>query len=204
MMRNRIIACRVFEDALQYLQIEGRFPQWAIRYLPARLHLYPEELRKRLSGEIELARRNGIAACCLYGHCFADIDAHLAKLKSLRVPCGHCSEIFLGPERYQKLIDKETGTLFLEKHQVIHFDDLFWKPLELDDPMMRKWYFAHYRKLVYIRQPMDSDLRAEINAITDRTGLSLRVENADYTDLETRLMETIRRCENARQPRERP
>jgi hypothetical protein len=197
-MRNRIIACKVFEDALNYLQIEQRFPKWKIRYLPARLHLRPEELRKRLSGEIEIARQNGIAACCLYGHCFADIDSYLADWKIHRVPCGHCFEIFLGPDRYQKLIEKETGTMFLEKHQVIHFDDLCWKPLELDDPMMRKWYFEHYRKLVYIRQPMDPDLRAETKTIADRVGLSLRVENADYTDLEAHLIETIKRSENTR------
>jgi hypothetical protein len=197
-MRNRIIACRVFEDALDFLQIERRFPDWEVRFLPARLHLRPEELKRRLSEEISAARGLGAAACCLYGQCFPDIDGCLARDGAPRVPCAHCFEIFLGPDRYRRLTEEETGSYFVEKRLIVNFDDYCWKPLELEDPRMRKWYFEHYRRVIYIRQPMDPDLAAPAEALAKRIGLPLRIEDADYRALEAGLLETITRCETTR------
>ena len=197
-MRKRIIACRVFEGALDYLNIGDRFPQWTIRYLPARLHLQPEELRKRLAEEVADARHLDTPACCLFGQCFAEIDEQLAPHGIPRVPCGHCFEIFLGADRYRAMIEEEPGSFFLEQQLLANFDDYCWKPLELDDPQMRSWYFEHYRQVVYIRQPMDPDLRKTAGEVSDRIGLSLRIEDADYSELDHHLVETIKRCDTIR------
>jgi hypothetical protein len=197
-MKKRIIACRVFEEALDYLKINTRFPQWVMRYLPARLHLRPEELRKRLAEEAAAAKQSDTSACCLYGQCFAGIDEELAPHAIPRVPCGHCFEIFLGADRYRKMIEEEPGIFFLEKQLLVNFDDYCWRPLELDDPQMRRWYFEHYRQMVYIRQPMDPDLQKTAEEVSDRIGLSLRIEDADYSELENNLVETIKRCDTIR------
>jgi len=195
-----MIACRVFEDALDYLQIERRFANWRIRYLPARLHLRPDELKQRLSDEISAARHRGGAACCLYGRCFPDIDHHLAQQDVPRVPCAHCFEIFLGFDRYRRLTEEETGTYFLERQLIVHFDEYCWEPLELHDPELRGWYFEHYRQMIYIRQPRDPDLAAPAEALAKRVGLPLRIEDADYRDLESALAETIKGCKSALPP----
>lgn len=194
-MRNWIVACQVFEDALDFLRIEQRFPNWAIRFLPARLHLRPNELKMRVFDEIQTARRCGAAACCLYGQCFPDIDHCLTQQGVFRVPGAHCFEILLGPGRHRRLTTEETGTYFVEKQLIVHFDDYCWKPLELHDPAILRWYFEHYRQIVYIRQPNDPDLAGRAEALAKRIGLRLRIEDTDYRDLEAGLVETITRCE---------
>jgi hypothetical protein len=200
-MRNWVIACRVFEDALDFLQIKQRFPNWTIHYLPARLHLRPDELKMRVFDAIQAARRCGAGACCLYGQCFPDIDHCLTQQGVFRAPCAHCFEIFLGPERYRRLTAEETGTYFIEKQLIVNFDDYCWKPMELHDPAIRRWYFEHYRQIVYIRQPNDPNLAGSAEALAKRLGLPLRIEDADYRDLDAVLVETITRCETGLPPR---
>ncbi len=186
--KKRLIACRVFEDALRFLEIPRRFPDVTIRFLPAHLHLRPDELKKRISGEIAEARRCGATPICLYGQCFPGIGHLLGKLSVPRVQCSHCFEIFLGANRYAQLIDAAAGTFFLEKHLLLDFEESCWKPLELDDPMLRAEYFAHYRKLVYIRQPLDPEILQTAESIAARLELAFQVEDADYRDLEKRLI----------------
>lgn len=190
-MKKRIIACHVFEDALNYLDIERRYPEVAVRYLPAHLHLRPAELQRRISLEIAEARRSKDAVCCLYGSCFPGIDHALGDLSVPRVPCSHCFEIFLGAERYRQLTEDEPGSFFLEKHLMLNFEECCWEPLELYDPMMRNWYFEHYRRMIYIRQPLDPDLTEPAKRIADKLSLKLHMEDADYTELEAKLATTI-------------
>ena len=190
-MKNCIIACRVFEDALRFLEIPRRFPDLQIRYLPAHLHLRPDELRQRISLEIAEAHRRKERACCLFGQCFPGIDTALHALSVPRIACSHCFEIFLGTERYRQMTEAVPGSFFLEKRLLLNFDEYCWQPLELYDPMMRSWYFEHYRRVIYIRQPLDPDLMDQARHVASRLSLSLHVEDADYTELEAKLVSIL-------------
>ncbi len=192
-MKNCLIACRVFEDALHFLEIPRRFPDLEIRWLPAHLHLRPDELQRRISLEIAEARGREKRACCLFGLCFPGIDYALQALSVPRIACSHCFEIFLGTERYRRITETVPGSFFLEKRLLLNFDEYCWKPLELYDPMMRSWYFEHYRRVVYIRQPLDPDLTDQARRVADRLSLSLRVEDADYSELEAKLVSILER-----------
>ena len=190
-MTKRLIACRVFEDALHFLGIPRRFPDVELRWLPAHLHLRPDELQQRIALEISEAHRRGDTAYCLYGVCFPGIDQALAALAVPRVLCSHCFEVLLGTERYRQLTEDVPGSFFLEKRLLLNFDEHCWQPLELYDPMMRSWYFEHYQRVVYIRQPMDPNLIKEAKHVAARLSLSLHVEDADYTELAEKLVSLL-------------
>ena len=186
-----LIACNVFRSAMDFLGIQQRYPDLTIRYLPAHLHLRPAELKRRLLEEIRRAGESKQPTGCLYGHCFEDIDAVLEAEKVPRIRIAHCFEILLGSERFQQSIQDQAGTFFMEKELAENFDAYCWNPLELHDPQMRHWYFEHYRRVTYIRQPRDPDLTAKVREIAGALELGFNVLEADYSELARAVNELI-------------
>ena len=186
------IVCGVFQSAFEHLEICNLYPGVEVTYLPPYLHHQPVELRRRLEEAIDLAREQGHKVICLYGKCFPEMDEFLNEREILRPAGGHCFEMLLGEKAYQRIIDREAGTYFIEKEFMIHFNDYFKKPLELDDPQMRKWFFEPYKRLLYVRQPHGRDLEPRIRGIARFLGLEPAVEEADYRELHDNLEKIIR------------
>jgi hypothetical protein len=186
-----IIACNVFRSAMEHLGIQRRHPDLCLRYLPAHLHLQPLELKRRLLAEIEAARKTHPSVGCLYGHCFEDIEDVLEAAGVPRIRTGHCFESLLGGRGFRRLIQEQAGTFFMEKELVENFEAYCREPLELHDPQMRRWYFEHYRRIAYIRQPRDPDLTVEAQRIAESLDLGLQIVEADYRELEFDLNQLI-------------
>lgn len=181
--KKSIMACEVFRDALKYLGVDRPESPHTIIYLPSHLHLYPDRLKQRMLQSLETDLSPESCTGCLYGRCFPDIDRVLGTRTIERIACGHCYEILLGRAVHTELTASQPGSFFLEKTVIEDFDKLCRIPLELDDPQMRQWYFEHYRQIVYIRQPLDSDLTSAVNDIAELLGLDSVVVDADYSDL---------------------
>ena len=79
----------------------------------------------------------------------------------------------------------------MERELVENFETYCWNPLELHDPQMRRWYFEHYRRVAYIRQPRDPDLTDKAQRIAGALDLDLQILAADYNELETALNQLI-------------
>jgi len=188
---TRIIACGVFKLAIEYLQLEKRYPNLRLTYLPSKLHLRPQELKNRLLKEIATAQKRNEQAICLYGECFPDINDFCKWHGVVKVPGFYCYEMFLGSERFKQLIDEMAGTYFLEEDLIINFEEYCMRPLELDDEEMRKQCFEHYQRLLYVRQPSDPDLVPKASELANLLELSLEVKDADYSHLERKLIELI-------------
>jgi hypothetical protein len=186
-----IIACSVFRSAMEHLGIQSRFPDLSLRYLPAHLHLQPLELKRRLLAEIETARKIDPSVGCLYGHCFEDIEDVLEKAGVPLIRTSHCFEILMGGHRFSRVIRDQAGTFFMERELVENFEAYCWNPLELHDPQMRRWYFEHYRRAAYIRQPRDPDLTDRARCIAGALELDLQILEADYHELEIALNKLI-------------
>ena len=56
---------------------------------------------------------------------------------------------------------------------------------------MREHCFKHYHRLLYVRQPLDPDIVAEVNELAEFLGLSLDISDVDYSHLERRIMELL-------------
>jgi len=178
---TRIIACGAFRPALSRLGIRPE----RVTCLPSYLHLRPATLKQELECEVLAARERGERVVCLYGCCFPEIDDFCASHQVARIPGAHCYEILLGPERFRRIMEQDAGTYFLERSLLEDFDKHCAKPLELDDEEIRRTYFAHYRRLIYLRQPEDpvalADKAARLAAFLE---LSLDVQDADDTCLQ--------------------
>jgi len=182
-----IIACEVFRAAFNYLKLEDRYPSLCITYLPARLHLKPLKLKEHLLREIKKARKRCDRIICVYGDCFPDMGNFCKQHRIMKVHGFTCYEMFLGNARFNKLLDEVTGTYFVEEGMITDFEDSCVRPLELHDEEIRRQCFAHYERLLYIRQPSDPDLLSKANELAQFLGLSLEVDDVDYSCLEKEL-----------------
>jgi hypothetical protein len=187
----RIIACRVFKPAIEHLRLEGRYPNIRMTYLPPNLHLWPKELSKYMRKEINAAKRRNERIICLYGDCFPGIGDYCQRHGAIRVPGSNCWEMFLGSERFNRLLEESAGTYFLEKELILNFKEYCIEPLELYDKEMREECFKHYRRLLYVRQPSDPDLENKTSELSQFLGLSLKIEDADYSHLEKELIKLL-------------
>ena len=189
---THIIACAVFMLAIENLQLKKKYDNMRLTYLPARLHLRPAELKKRLQQEVSRAKAKGERIICLYGECFPGIDDFCKRHRIIKVPGSYCYEMLLGSERFKQLIDETAGTYFLEEGLIINFEDFCMGPLELKDEEMRRQCFEHYKKLLYIRQPSDKNLVPRANELAQLLGLSLEIQDADYSQIENTLTESLK------------
>ncbi len=187
----RIVACAVFKPAIEYLQLERRYPNLRLTYLPSKLHLRPQEFESHLLKEITSAQKRNERVICLYGDCFPDIDYFCQEHGAIKVPGHYCYEMLLGSERFRQLIEEMTGTYFAEKDLILNFEEYCVRPLELRDEEMRKYCFQQYRRLLYVRQPSDPELVARAGGVADFIGLSLDISDVDYSYLEKRLIELL-------------
>jgi hypothetical protein len=183
----RIIACQVFKPALEHLRLEEECPYTRLTYLPPNLHLKPQELGKYLRREVIAAERRNERIICLYGDCFPGISEYCHRHGAGRIPGPYCWEMFLGSERFNRLLEEDAGTYFLEKELICNFTEYCIEPLDLYDEEMREQCFKHYHRLLYVRQPSDPDLMAKANEIAEFLGLSLEIQDADYSHLKKRL-----------------
>ena len=184
---TRLIACGVFRSALEHLRVEERYPRLRCSYLPSNLHLRPQDLRGQLSEAITSARQRNERILCLYGTCFPDIEDFCRHQGVTKVPGLHCFETLLGSEQYESIINEMPGTYFLERDLILNFEEYCLEPLELHDEEMRKSFFEHYERIVYLRQPSDPDLLFKANELATFLQLSLEIRDADYSHLKKTL-----------------
>ena len=99
--------------------------------------------------------------------------------------------MLLGSDSYEQIMAKTAGTYFLEKELIVNFREYCLEPLELYDSDIRKSFFKHYKKLMYVRQPSDPDLKAAAGKLAAFLNLSLEIIDADYSHLNKRLNHLI-------------
>lgn len=128
---------------------------------------------------------------CLYGDCFPDIGDLCRQHGAIKVPGHYCYEMLLGSECFYRFLEDTAGTYFLERDLILNFDEYCLKPLELSDDEMRRYYFQRYRRLIYIRQPADPELSPDAARLAEFLGLSLHVQDADYSYLEGIIKELL-------------
>jgi uncharacterized DUF497 family protein len=187
----RLIACEVFRPALKSLRVEEKYPQLRITFLPSNLHLYPHTLKKNLIIQIVSARKQNERPVLLYGHCVPGIEEICIQNCADKIPGLHCFEMLLGNDLYEKIMEETAGTYFLEKELIVNFREYCLEPLELYDSDIRDSFFRHYKKLMYVRQPSDPDLKAAAGKLAGFLNLSLEIIDADYSHLNKRIIHLI-------------
>jgi len=184
---TRIIACSVFKPAMEQLQMEKKYPNLRITYLPSNLHMQPKKLRADMLRWITRSKKKNEKIICLYGDCFPDIEATCQCRGAIKVPGYHCYQMLLGMKLFNRIIEQTAGTFFLEKDLILDFEEFCMRPLELHDKELRSDFFKNYKKLIYVRQPSDEDLISKASELAGLLELSLEIKDADYSYLKKEL-----------------
>ncbi|MEJ2656688.1 MAG: DUF1638 domain-containing protein [Desulfobacterales bacterium] len=184
---NRLIACGVFKPALEYLRLDFKCPEVLTTYLPASLHLKPELLKFTLQQAVAETLRRRERPLIVYGDCFNGINEFCRQLGIAKLPGRNCYEMLLGDRMFESVLTETAGTFFVERELLVNFDAYCSEPLELNDDSLRKIYFEHYQRLLYVRQPNDPNLTAKAKKIADFLDLLLDIRDADYSHLSKQL-----------------
>jgi hypothetical protein len=99
--------------------------------------------------------------------------------------------MLLGHKQFDDLMDETARTFFLERSLIVDFEKYCVAPLELRDREMRECFFGPYRRLVYVRQPLDEDLSIEADKLAKFLELPLEIRDSNYMHLEEELTDLI-------------
>ena len=163
-MTQVVVSCGAL--ALHVKQIAAR-RGWdvEVRPVPPELHNRPERIRAAVD---EAAAGDDVVVA--YAHCGADLEGYP------RLAGAHCYEVF-GAEH-------EPGTYFLTDFLVRSFDRVVWRGLGLDrHPELLSQYFGNYKRLLYLAQTDNEDLRSRARAAARRLDLEYVEQRTGYGEL---------------------
>ena len=181
-----VLACgAIAREVLAVIELNG-WENVTVRCLPAKLHSRPEKIAPAVDAKLsELKGRYervfvGYADCGTGGA----LDAVLERHGVDRLPGDHCYGFLTGNADWLEIHDAEPATFYLTDFLARHFDAIVFRGLGLDrHPELLGQYFGNYRRLLYLAQTDDPDLRARARAAADKLGLEYEERRTGYGDL---------------------
>lgn len=192
-MTALLIAC----GALAREVVEARDRnRWDARVLalPASLHNTPSEIQAAVEQRIDQAGAEFTPVIVVYGDCGTGggLDRLLRSRGWLGLSSPHCYAAFAGERTFDELMRDEPGTFFLTDYLVGSFDHLVIEGLGLDRfPELRDDYFGHYRRVVYLQQRRDPELRRKATAAAAALGLPLETRSTGTERLEAAIEQLL-------------
>ena len=187
-----LVACGAIAQPCAEI-VEARGWPITVHPLPPLLHNRPERIAAAVEAlGAELEQRStvavGYADCGTYGA----LDELCRRRGWQRLAGLHCYDLYAGAERMRLLLDEEPGTYVLTDFLVRSFSRTVVAELGLDrHPELRDDYFAHYRRVVWLAQHPDDELRRLAEAAAARIGLPLETIDTGHAILEERLEELL-------------
>jgi hypothetical protein len=181
-----VLACgAIAREVLAVIRLNG-WENVTVRCLPAKLHSRPEKIAPAVDAKLtELAGSYdrvfvAYADCGTGGHLDAVLERHGVE----RLPGDHCYGFLTGTAAWEQIHDAEPATFYLTDFLARHFDAIVIRGLGLDrHPELLGQYFGNYRRLLYLAQTDDADLRARAHAAAERLGLEYEERRTGYGDL---------------------
>jgi uncharacterized protein DUF1638 len=191
-MKTVLIACGALAREVLALNEKHNWKAevWAV---PALLHNAPKQIPSVVLARVRQGRQHFDQVVVVYGDCGTggELDTLLEAEGVKRIRGPHCYEMY-ADSMFNELMEEQPGTFFLTDFLVRHFDQLVIKELGLDRfPELRKDYFAHYTRAVYLSQRQDPELLVRAQQSAERLNLPLEVRQVGYGALESRLLELI-------------
>ena len=184
MKKVLVLACGAL--AREVLAVTRGFDHVEVRCLPAQLHSLPQRIAPAIERELRAAAGRYERVFVAYADCgtAGALDRVLTAHGAERLEGAHCYAVFAGPRAWDVLQDEEPGTFYLTDFLARHFDALVWRPLGLDrHPELIEDVFGNYRRLVYLAQTEDPQLRARAEDAAARLGLGFELRGTGYGDL---------------------
>lgn len=182
-----LIGCGALAREILAVKAANSWDHMTLRCLPAKLHLYPDQITPAVGEAIHKGRNDGFETIyILYADCGTGghLDALCEKEGVERIAGPHCYSFFDGNEAFAQRADDEMRSFYLTDFLVKQFDAFVWKPMGLDrHPDLRDMYFGNYEKLIYLAQTDNSELDTKAKECADRLGLAFERRATGYGDL---------------------
>jgi hypothetical protein len=166
--------------------IEGNgLDHMRVESLPAGLHNTPQFIPDRVREKIRENRDQYERILVLYSDCGSGglLQKVLDEEGVESIGGAHCYEMYAGAAAFARITDDEIGCFFLTDYLTRHFERLVYQGLGLDrHPELRDSYFANYKKVVYLAQRDDPELRRLAAAAAERLGLELEIRQTGFGD----------------------
>lgn len=188
--RVLLIACGALAREILALKHMNGWDHMDLQCLPAKLHLYPDQIVEAVDKAVSKHRDGYQDVFIVYADCGTGglLEKRCAELGVRMIPGPHCYSFFEGNEAFAARAETEIDAFYLTDFLVRQFDAFFWKPMGLDrHPDLREMMFGNYRKMVYLAQTEDADLRRKAEEVAERMGLEYEYRPTGYGDLATVL-----------------
>ncbi len=181
-----VLACGALaREVLAIVRLNG-WQNVTVRCLPAKLHSRPHLIAPAVDAKLRSLAGSyervfvAYADCGTGGELDKVLDAHGVE----RLHGAHCYGFLTGNDAWEQLHDAEPATFYLTDFLARHFDALVIRGLGLDrHPELLPDYFGNYRRLLYLAQTDDDDLRARARTAAERLGLAYEERRTGYGDL---------------------
>ncbi|MFD1326402.1 DUF1638 domain-containing protein [Mycoplana ramosa] len=186
----RVIACGAIAREIIAICKANRLGHIDLQCLPAIWHAYPEKITPGVENAIAEARAEGIERIFVgYADCGTGglLDALCAREGVQRIEGPHCYSFFAGNAAFAEN-DDDVTSFFLTDFLARQFAAFVIEPLGLDrHPQLKPMYFGNYRKLVYLSQLEDENLKRKAKEAADYLGLEYEYRFTGYGDLTSAL-----------------
>jgi uncharacterized 2Fe-2S/4Fe-4S cluster protein (DUF4445 family) len=157
-----VIACGAIARELVRIRDMNGWSHVQFQCLPANLHNTPADIPAAVLEKIESEKEKFDRIFVAYADCgtAGALDRALEGTGAERIPGAHCYEFYAGSNVFQDLAEEEVGSFYLTDFLVQHFERLVIKGLGLDrNPELASYYFANYKRIVYLAQTESSELQ---------------------------------------------
>ncbi len=184
--RVLLIACGALAHEVLAIKRSGGWDHLDLHCLPAKLHLYPDQITPAVTAMVEAKRADYAAIYILYADCGTGglLQAECNRLGVEMIAGPHCYSFYQGNDDFAARGDADMTAFFLTDFLVRQFDAFVWRPMGLDrHPQLRDMYFGNYTRLVYQAQTDDPALDEKAQDCARRLGLAYERRFTGYGDL---------------------
>ena len=182
-MSTAVIACGAIATHISNIASQENF-DLTIYPLPPLLHNHPEKIAFEVEAKILEIKSRYDKIAVAYADCgtYGALDKVIDKYGLSRLGGDHCYDVFAGKEKIFQLTTN--GTYFLTDYLVKSFHRSVVIELGLDrHPELIDDYFKNYRKVVWLAQNANEELRIAAQAAADLMRLPLEIENVGESGL---------------------
>jgi len=160
-------------------------------------HLFPTRIAPDVERRIIKMKDRCDNIAVVYGECGTNgtLDDVLDRYGIRRINAQNCYEMYAG-DLYHRLLDEERGTFFLTDFLVRTFHQAVIQGLGLDRyPELKSDYFHNCKRIAYLMQEDDSEMRSRAQMIADYMELPILFHFTGYSGLEDKILELLNREE---------
>lgn len=184
--KSLIIACGALSHEIVELIRINRWSHLELTCLPAYWHHQPDRIPSGLRKKIRENRDSYSHIYVMYGDCgtWGQIDRVVSQEGAERIEGPHCFSFLMGNNEFTEYSTDDITTFYLSDFFCRYFEKFVWEALGLDrrDDMV-EFVFGNYKKIVYLAQTDDADLRQKAEDIAQRLKLDFEYRFTGYGDM---------------------